>query len=110
MAVCIFTSIFSGKDLEATSGFIRWIVVAGFYGTLFQWPFYFFWAARSSQLTFRVRLLWIVVLFLLNMFAIPWFLFCMYRGTAQTELTRGIRRESIRRFFEKGTEHDIPVA
>jgi O-antigen/teichoic acid export membrane protein len=103
MAVSIFTSFATGKDLDQMSGFIRWIVFAGFYATLIQWPFYFFWAARTSQLTFRVRMLWIAVLFLLNMFAIPYFLFCMYRGTAQTALTRSIRHESIRRFFENGT-------
>jgi hypothetical protein len=114
MAVWVFATflpaLLSGKAASDPSGFVLWMVQAGYYGTLIQWPFYLFWAARTRQLTFRVRVLWMVVLFLLNMFAMPWFLLCMYRGTAQTALTRGIRRESVRRFFQKGTEHGAHVA
>ena len=41
----------------------------------------------------------------MNMFAIPWFLLCMYRGTAQTALVRGLRPGAVRSFLEKDTRH-----
>lgn len=78
-----------------------WIGYGGIYGTFIQWPIYILWAISSRQLTVRVRVLWISLLVIGNMFAIPYFLYCMYRGTAQTALIRGIRQESIRCFFEK---------
>ena len=103
MAVWVLICSVSGRDMGDANWYVRWIIATGVIATFVQWPFYFVWAARTRQLTFRVRMLWISVLFIMNMFAMPWFLFCMYRGTAQTALTRGIRHESIRRFFEKGT-------
>jgi hypothetical protein len=96
----IFPMLLSDKTESDPSGFVLWIMQAGFYGTLIQWPFYLFWAACTRRLTFRVRVLWMVVIFLFNMFAMPWFLLCMYRGSAQTALIRSIRRESVRRFFQ----------
>jgi hypothetical protein len=44
------------------------------------------WAALSRELTIRGRFLWIGVIILLNMFGMPWFLYCKYHGTAQTVL------------------------
>lgn len=102
----IFPALLNGKEAPDASGLVLFVGHAGLYATFIQWPFYFFWAARTSRLTLRVRVLWIVVLFLFNMFAMPWFLFCMYRGTAQTALTRSLRRESVRRFFEKGPKQE----
>ena len=69
------------------------LVVAGLYATFVQWPIYLIWAAFSRELTIRIRLLWILILILLNMFAIPWFLYCKYHGTAQIVLQRRIQRE-----------------
>jgi hypothetical protein len=106
----IFTALFSGKHAADPSEVVLWVWQAGYYATLIQWPFYLLWAASTPRLTLRVRMLWIVVLILLNMFAMPWFLFCMYRRTAQTALTRGIGRESVRRFFERGSEHKTHAA
>ena len=96
-------------SVEEPSGVLRFILLSGFYGTLIQWPFYLIWAAFSRELTIRVRMLWVGVIILLNMFAIPWFLYCKYHGTAQTALTRGIRQMSIRRFFEKGIKNNPDV-
>ncbi len=104
VSVCatIVPALLSGKEAVEPGGVVLWVLRVGCYGTLVQWPFYFLWAALTRQLTFRVRILWIVVLLFANMFAVPWFLFCMYHGIAQTAVTRCIGHESIRRYFEKG--------
>ena len=86
------------------------ILTAGFYSTLIQWPFYLAWAVLSREITIRVRILWVIVLIVMNMFAIPWFLYCKYQGTAQTALVRGIRLAAVRRFFEVGTSQQNNTA
>jgi hypothetical protein len=103
-----FPATFGGHSAEP-SALLNAISLIGICGTFVQWPFYFLWVIRSRELTIRLRVLWLLVLFSFNMFAIPWFLYCKYRGTAQTALTRGIRPGSIRRFFEKGTKPETPA-
>jgi hypothetical protein len=77
------------------------ILQAGVCATLIQWPFYLAWAAMSRELTWRLRWLWIGYIFLLNMFAMPWFLYCKYRGTTQTAPIRGLRHKGVREWFER---------
>jgi hypothetical protein len=93
----------NGNMSSATepSGAVRSVLAAGLYGTFVQWPFYLAWAALSRELTFRVRMLWVATIIVANMFAMPWFLLCKYRGTAQTAVTRRLRKGAIRRFFEE---------
>ena len=98
----IVPALLSGKDAGDPGGSVLLILQSGLVATAVQWPVYVLWAACARGLTPRLRFLWILVLLILNMLAIPWFLFCMYRGTARTALVRRIRNESIRRFFEKG--------
>jgi hypothetical protein len=80
---------------------VMWICQVGFYGTLIQWPFYLAWAACSRELTVRLRMLWMAHIFLLNMFAMPWFLYCKYRGTTGTALTQGLRHKRVKEWFER---------
>jgi hypothetical protein len=80
---------------------VVWILRAGLYATLFQWPFYLAWAACSRELTARLRVLWLAYLILMNMFAMPWFLYCKYRGTTQTAVSRTMRHKHVRKWFER---------
>jgi hypothetical protein len=59
-------------------------------------------AACSRELTVRLRVLWIAYIFLMNMFAMPWFLYCKYRGTTQTAASRTMRHKQVREWFEQG--------
>jgi len=95
--------LFSGNYPETPNNDIVFpvIVGGGYYGTLIQWPFYFLWAALSSELNWRARLLWIVVLLFFNMFAIPYFLYCKYRGTTKSVITDSIKIEWLRRYFDE---------
>ncbi len=110
VCVVISPALVSGTDAGDPTGPILWVLQAGLCATLIQWPFYLFWAARTVRITHRIRMVWIVVLILLNMFAIPWFLLCMYRGTAQTALIRGLRPGVVRRFLEKDTRNQTAKA
>lgn len=108
--VAIFPSLFSEHHASDPVGFVYWIPEAGMVATFIQWPFYILWAACTRRLTIRVRVLWVVALVLFNMLTIPWFLYCMYRGTAQTALTRAIRSRTIRKYFEQDADHEKNVA
>jgi hypothetical protein len=88
-------------EVAEPSGVFRDALAVGIYGTLIQWPFYLAWAALSFELTFRVRMLWVATIIVANMFAMPWFLVCKYRGTAQTAVTLRLRQGAIRRFLEE---------
>lgn len=77
------------------------ILGGGYYGTLIQWPFYMIWVAFSKELNWRLRLVWIVILFLFNMFAIPWFLYCKYRGITKTIIVNNVGLHWLRAWLEK---------
>ncbi len=87
--------------LREPAGILLWIGWGGIYANFLQWPLYFAWAAMSRELTWRQRWLWMACIFLLNMFAMPWFLYCKYRGTTSTALTKCIRHQCVRSWFEK---------
>jgi hypothetical protein len=76
---------------------IGWVAI---YATFIQLPPYIAWAALSNHLTTRARILWTIILFIGNMFAIPWFLYCQYTRTAQTALISNARNGSMRRYIE----------
>jgi hypothetical protein len=66
------------EPFPAPGGPLYWIVVGGLWGTALQWPIYVCWALASRELGLRSRLWWVAVITLLNMFGIPWFLYCKY--------------------------------
>ncbi|HLX95657.1 MAG TPA: hypothetical protein VKU37_07925 [Verrucomicrobiae bacterium] len=76
----------SGASESKPTGIVDFIIFAGLWGTVIQWPVYLLWAALSREMTIRVRLLWMGVIVLLNMFGMPWFLYCKYQGTTRTAL------------------------
>jgi len=100
--VCyVFLNLALGRDIEFASGSIMWwIIWLGICGTVVQWPFYILWALNSRELTFKLRLAWVVVIILLNMFAMPYFLYCKYRNRTRDGLIHKIRKGALRRFLE----------
>lgn len=96
----IFPSVITGETAELPDK-LRIILLVGIYGTFIQWPIYALWVALSKELSFRLKLLWWLVLFFLNMFAIPWFLYCKYKGTTRTAIIKIIKRKPIRQFFQQ---------
>lgn len=43
-----------------------------------------------------------------SLFAVPWFLWSMWRRTERIELLRFIRRHSVRHYFAKGIGNELP--
>jgi len=58
------------------------------YATYIQLPIYLIWTLVSHELTVRQRVIWFAVVFLLNMFAIPAFLYAKYRGRTVAWISR----------------------
>lgn len=82
-------------------GTLWWCGWAAIYATLIQWPFYLAWAAMSRELTIRQRIAWMIVIILLNMFAIPWFLWCKYRGKTRDGLLSLVGWKGLRDFLSR---------
>src|SRR5690606_36671382 len=80
----------------------------GFYALMAQWPIYFGWVLATRRLTARLKLLWGGMLVVFSLFAIPWFLWAMFRRTEKIEPIRFIRRNSTRRYFAKGVVGELP--
>lgn len=80
----------------------------GLYALAVQWPLYIGWAALTRRLTRRLKALWIAVLIVFSVFAIPFFLFSMWRRTELTDLIRFIRRRDVRRYFAAGIVAELP--
>lgn len=68
-------------------GPLWWIGTAAIWLTIAQWPFYLLWVAISPELTVRQKVAWSVVIFLGNIFAMPYFLWCKYRNNAALGLS-----------------------
>lgn len=81
----------------------------GMYALAIQWPLYLGWAALTRDLTARMKALWIGVLLVFNVFAMPWFLYAKFQDSVATEPMRFIRRRSARRFFAKGLVQLVPA-
>ena len=68
---------FSHSNIPPVEGTAFWLAgQAAIYATFIQWPFYFAWSLISPELSRRQRIGWVVVIFLLNVVAIPYFLWC----------------------------------
>jgi hypothetical protein len=98
----VVCSIFSLSEFSPAEG--SPLALGGYaaiYATVIQWPFYFAWAAFSSEISLRQRIAWLVVLFLGNMFAMPYFLWCKYTGTTQEGLLRIVGRARLRKYLAR---------
>jgi len=85
----VFLMLRYGPDVPEGAPILRVlgpVGIAGVGATLVQWPVYIVWAATSRELSVGQRVVWILILVLLNMFAMPWFLYCKYRGTTSAAL------------------------
>lgn len=100
MILNVFWGVATGTDISPTEGTVFWWCGwVAIYATLAQWPFYFAWAAISRELTNRQRIAWVIVIFLLNMFAMPWFLWCKYRTNTRNGLLGLIGPKWLRQYL-----------
>jgi len=87
LVVHLLIAAVTGVDITPErGGSLWWIGTVAIWLTLAQWPFYFLWVVISPELTVRQKLTWGVVIFLGNMFAMPYFLWCKYRNNAASGL------------------------
>lgn len=75
--------VFSQQPLAIT--ILLW---TGIYATCLQLPIYLCWTMLSQELSAGQRLIWFVIVLLLNMFAIPAFLYAKYRKRTAAWITR----------------------
>ena len=80
-------------------GSLWWIGTVAIWLTFVQWPFYFFWTATSRDLSVRQKVAWGVVIFLGNMFAMPYFFWCKYRNGAVSGLLSIIGMHRLREYL-----------
>lgn len=101
LMLCKVFAIITGMDSTAEhGGWLWWTAVVAFCLTIAQWPFYLLWVAISKELSFRQKVGWCVVIFLLNMFAMPYFLWCKFRQTTVSGLLAIIGRQRIRDYLK----------
>jgi hypothetical protein len=100
--------MYAGEATPEPGGWFFTVSRIGFYALMVQWPLYLIWILGTKRLTPRLRLLWAGVLVVFSLFAIPWFLWAMFRGTEKIELIRLIRHRSVRRYFAHGLVGPLP--
>jgi len=81
------TNAFSERPIAVS--ILLW---TGIYATYIQLPIYMIWTLVSHELTVRQRVFWFSVVFLLNMFTIPAFLYAKYRGRTVEWISRSDRK------------------
>ena len=100
---------YAGEATPEPGGWFYTVSRVGFYALMVQWPVYLFWILLTPRLTPRLRLLWAGVLVVFSLFAIPWFLWSMFRRSEKIELIRFIRRRPVRRYFAHGLVGELPA-
>lgn len=108
LVVYALPAAYSGESVPEPEGWFMTITRNGFYALMGQWPLYFGWVLLTRRLTLRLKVLWAGILVVFSIFAIPWFLWAMYRRTEKIEPLRFIRRHSTRRYFAKGLVGELP--
>ena len=94
-------AVLSGWDITPErSGSLWWIGTLAIWLTIIQWPFYFLWVAISPELSLRQKIAWGIAIFLGNMFAMPYFLWCKYRNSTISGLLSIIGRQKIREYLK----------
>lgn len=98
-------AILMGYDITPQEGSaLGWFGELGIYGTLIQWPIYFAWVLFSSELTVRLKVVWSILLLLLNMFAIPYLLICKYRRRTREDLLNLFRKQHVKQWLAKNSK------
>lgn len=83
LAINVLIAAFFGGDIRSgESSVLWWIGMVAIWLTLIQWPFYFLWVGMSRELLVKQKIAWMIIIFIGNMFAIPYFLWCKYRNNA----------------------------
>ena len=101
LVIHVIVSIVRGAEIRPDEGgWLWWISTIAIWMTVIQWPFYLLWVAVSTELSFRQKAGWGVVIFLLNMFAMPYFLWCKFRRTTVSGLLAIIGRQRLRDHLE----------
>jgi hypothetical protein len=102
MVMHVFWAIIIKADINPAEGTIFWwLGWTAIFGTLIQWPLYIAWAAISRELTVWQRIAWIVLIFLLNMFTIPWFLWCKYKEKTKEGLIALVGRKWLFNYLSR---------
>jgi hypothetical protein len=94
---CVFAEIVFGYDLlpPQPGSPMAWLGEWSIQTTFIQWPFYALWVLLSRELGNRAKAAWIGILFMLNMFAIPLFLYCKYRRQVWPILQRKPKSKQV---------------
>ena len=101
LVLCMVVSLVKGSLIRPDEGgWLWWIGTVAIWMTFIQWPFYLLWVAVSPELSVRQKVGWGVVIFLLNMFAMPYFLWCKFRRTTVSGLLALIGRQRVRDFLK----------
>ena len=101
LVIHILLSIVQGTETTPDEGgWLRWNGTVAIWMTFIQWPFYLLWVAVSTELSFRQKVGWGVVIFLLNMFAMPYFLWCKFQRTTVSGLLAIIGRQRVRDYLK----------
>lgn len=101
LAVHVLVAGVTGADVGVTEHTTLWhIGTVAIVLTLVQWPFYFIWVGLSRGLSFRQKAAWWIVILVLNMFAMPYFLWCKYRNRSAEGLISMIGRERLRDYLK----------
>ncbi|MFA6293656.1 MAG: hypothetical protein WC637_17850 [Victivallales bacterium] len=110
-AFSVFNSSLFGVDIRSVeSSVLWWIGMIAIWLTFIQWPFYLLWVVMSRELSLKQKVTWVIVIFLGNMIAMPYFLWCKYWNTAASGLPlpgfhtniESSRSAKIRRYIHTG--------
>lgn len=102
MVVWVILGAIFGYDITPSNGsFTWWILVLGLLGTFVQWPIYTLWALLSKDITLRLKVGWILLLIFLNMFAIPYFLYCKYKKNTGSGFTKLFKNKRFKTYLEQ---------
>jgi hypothetical protein len=102
MVVWFLLGVIIGYDITPSNGsFSWWILSLGLWGTFVQWPIYALWILLSKDITLRLKVGWILLLIFLNMFAIPYFLYCKYKQNTGPGFIKLFGNRRFKRYLEQ---------
>lgn len=97
----VVPAAFNAEDWPEPEDGTRTLMKAGFVALVLQLPGYLGWALFSRRLTLRLRFFWMGMLSLFPVFAIPLFLFAMWRRGERAVALRLVPHPNLRRYLGK---------